>query len=126
MAKELNLTDEYGDVYPNAYFRPVQINLSPEDKTGNVVFYGFPDAAASNKSGRRRVIGQKSYAITASEYVQYFEANNVVDPKIVKTTDQIKTQAYKLATEKKDVDTGTKDGDGKPVFKSFFEGGIDV
>lgn len=75
MAFEMTFTDDFGEVYPESYFKLVQCNICLADKTGNIVFYGYPSAAQKGK----RIIGQKSYAVTADLFNQYFVTDEL-DP----------------------------------------------
>lgn len=108
MALQLSYTDSFSEEYPEAYFRLVQCNICVADKSGQVTFYAYPNAAKKGK----RVIGQRSYAITPETYDTYFATS------VLKTKDPYK-QAYELAKATKDVGEGLE-------AKSFFDGAIDV
>ena len=73
MAFTLPHADEYGDAFPKSYWKPAQVNLSSLDKTGVVVFYGFEGEAEKGK----RVIGQKSYAVTPQQFGEFFAADEL-------------------------------------------------
>ena len=49
MAKQLNSTDQYGENYPSSYWRVVQVNLCKADKTGMILFQGYPDISRAGK-----------------------------------------------------------------------------
>lgn len=117
MAKKISYTDQYGDVFPEAYFRAVQVNLCKEDKTGNIVFYGFENEAKKGK----RVIGAKSYNVKPVDYDAYFSAT-VLDPEGINPL----RKAYDFADSVLDVDSGEVDGDGNKIMVSFFDGAEDV
>lgn len=117
MAKQMSYTDDKGNFYPQAYFRPVQINMGIADKSAYVVFYGYKDAAA-RQAGKALCV-QKIYSISNEKYADYFS------PIALDTLNPIK-QSYKLCIEIKDVESGQLDVNGKPIMKSFFEGSIDV
>lgn len=117
MAKEMSYTDNYGDEFAESYWRCVQVNLCKEDKTGNIVFYGFENEAKKGK----RIIGSKSYAINGEAYDEYFSAD-IIDPEGV---NHIK-KAYDYADSVLDKDSGEVDADGNPVMVSFFDPSEDV
>ena len=110
MAIQLSFTDQYGDEYPQAYFRVVQRNLNDENKTGMVLFYAYENAAKKGK----RIIGQKEYNVTPEDYDAYF-ATDKQDP----AGKNPKKSSYEFAKAKKDI------GQGESA-KSFFDGGVDV
>ena len=73
MAFILSHTDEFGDTFEKAYWRVVQCNLCKIDGTGMVVFYAYESEAKKGK----RVIGQKSYAVTPQQFGEFFAADEL-------------------------------------------------
>ena len=110
MAIKLNYPDEFGELYPESYWKCVETNLHHAEKLGRILFYGFKDSKNSGK----RIVGAVDYRLTPVEYETYFSSN------ILGATDvNVVSQAYKLAKETKSVTV-----DGKS--ESFFEKGVDA
>lgn len=116
MARQMSFQGKW-KLFPASYWRPVQINISKEEQSGNIMFYGFPNA---DEKGQE-IIGQKSYSVNSSDYAAYFSPT-AINPLNVNHV----SQAYLLALATLDVDSGEKDGDGKPIMVSFFNGSIEV
>lgn len=72
MAKQMAFTDASGVEHPEAYFRPVQVNIGVADENANLVFYGYRDAAA--REAGRAPIGVHSYALGGEQYRQGYAA----------------------------------------------------
>ena len=105
MAFILPQTDQYGDAFEQAYWKPVQVNLCMADSAGMVLFYAYESAAKKGK----RVIGQKSYAVTPEQFAEFFAADEL-NPEGRNPW----AAAYELAKSVKDA--------GEKGEVSFFEG----
>lgn len=108
MAKQMIFEAADGTIHPDSYWRPVQINLSPEDKTGLVIFYGFKDVIAADRLNTKSPIGNKRYALDKETYDLYFSDQALTLKNPLK-------QAYDLATATRDTDDA-----------SFFANAVDV
>jgi hypothetical protein len=107
MAFEMSFTDEYGEAYPNSYWKLVLCNINRIEKTGYVAFYGYASAASLGK----RIIAIKDYWVNPSLYELFFETV-VLDPQ----DENPYRCSYLMAVEVKDVPVG----DEQP-YVSFFE-----
>ena len=108
MAFEMSFTDEFGEVYPNSYWKVVQCNIARFEKSGLVVFQGFKDAANVGK----RIIGHKEYIVDEALYDAYF-STDMLDPQ----GENPYRAAYLMALAIKDVSSAVE---GDPSV-SFFE-----
>jgi len=113
MAKIGSFVDQYDDVYPSSYWRPVQVNVCKEDKNAHIIFYGFESEAKKGK----RSIGQKSYSVGGEDFDTYFGTSSL-DPEGKNPY----AAAYTYADNKLDKDSGQVDEDDKPIMVSFFDG----
>ena len=111
MAKVMSFTDQYGETSPQSYWRIVLVNRVKEDRTANLVFYGFTNESQKGK----RIIGQKSYTVSGEDFDTWFSPS-VLSPEGINP----ESKAYEYAVATKDVDSGG----GNMV--SFFEGAHDV
>jgi hypothetical protein len=107
MAFEMSFTDEYGEVYPNSYWKVVQCNINRIEKTGYIAFYGYASVASLGK----RIIATKDYRVDAALYDAFFETV-ILDPQ----NENPYRSSYLMSLQVKDVLTG----EGQP-FVSFFE-----
>ena len=105
MAFEMSFTDEFGEVYPNSYWKVVQCNIARFDKSGLVVLQGFKDAANVGK----RIIGHKQYVVNEPLYDTYF-STEALDPQ----DENPYRSSYLMAIDVKDVLVGEQ-------YVSFFE-----
>ena len=112
----MSYTDSYGEVYPESYWKPASFNFTEADQVGNIVFYGYPNAAQKGK----RIIGQKSYQLSAEQISGYLMK---APPDGTTVRKAMLSLAYKLAKETKDVNAGTPE---EPNNVSYFENGLDV
>lgn len=117
MAFQKVYSDQSGNDYPVSYWRVVQVNFSPVDEAALVMFYCYKDQA-SRLAGKQSV-GQKSYSVGKPDYPTYFSVANLDLSNPIE-------QGYLLCKNVKDIDSGTKDANGLPIMKSFFNGAIDV
>ena len=109
MAKQLNYTDAFGDVYPESYWRVEAIRLDKQRKQAHFEFIGYQDAA--RKGGKQ--VGVVLYNVDNDLYDEFFAVT------ILDTTNPI-AQAYQYANQH----PGVLLGQGLPTM--FFEGAIDV
>lgn len=117
MAFQMNYTDQYKDNYPSSYWRVTQTNFNKGEKTANIVLFAYADKAHAGL----RMLGAKSYNVSGADFDTYF-APGVIEPQGI---DHIK-QAYLLATNTLDIDSGQLDSNNNPIMVSFFNNATDI
>lgn len=115
MAMKRSYEDQYGNSYTDSYWRIVQINVGVADRTANIVFYGYKDAAS--REANKQSIGSKSYSVSGAVFDQMM-AQHLADK-----GPNIMALAYQYAKKTKDVVVDPQDT-SKNV--SFFADAIDV
>ena len=108
MAKQMEFTDSYGNIYPASYWRLVQINIDIADKSALILFFGYKDDVA--RQSKKTHFSQKLYELYGDKVAEYFGV------KVLDVSNPMK-QAYRLAVDTLD----TNDN-----MDSFFKTAIDV
>lgn len=119
MAKVQSFTDNAGVVHASCYWRVAQINISVADGSAGITFYGYDDQT-KREAGKAPVTGAvKRYVISSSDFATYY-AQEIAKSK------NIAEICYAFAMATKDVDTGRKDENNRPIMESFFEHATDA
>jgi hypothetical protein len=66
MAKQMQFTDQYGNINASSYWRIVQINLGIADRNAVAILYGYKDKAS--RDANKSPIGQKTYSISGTAF----------------------------------------------------------
>ena len=120
MAKEMNWTEVESDVtYNSSYWKPIQNNFDDLHSTGQITFCGWKSRTARNNN--KRPIGTHTYQITPEILSEFFAESVLKD-----AGKSFRTQAYALAMETLDVLVTPAVGETPAVYKSFFDGALDV
>lgn len=107
MAKQMSFND-----HNESYWRLVQATINIPDKSAQLVFYGYKDAAA--RQAGKLPVGAKQYTILGETFDQYYRQH--LEP----GGPNIAAMAYAYAMNKLDM-AGPNN-----TFCSFFDGATDV
>ncbi len=113
MAYRMNFTDQYGDNYPQSYWKPVEMFINVLNHSILIRFGAFIN---QEKSGGR-VIGEKKYLVTSQKFAELINSS-ITDSSSIKSA--VLSKAYETALSTKDVQSGV-DEEGNAVMVSFFE-----
>lgn len=116
MAKQLEFESPQGVYYQGSYWIVTEINIKPLAKKALIVF-----SAWANKEARDSIkaqVGDRQYRVSGDVYEQYFSASILEKSSII-------SQAYKLASEIKDLGAPPWNPGDPDNRTCFFEKGKD-
>ena len=99
----------------SSYWLPVQVNLNKIDRQAHIVFYGYATQDSRNALKASLQGAIKEYSLSGDKYDTYFTTA------LMQKYDPL-AQAYKVAMDTLDTDSGNKNQDGSPILISFFDG----
>lgn len=120
MALQQSYSDQYGAVHDKAYWRLDGFEIYKSE--GRAVLHLRAWVNAQAASAGKPSIALRSYTLPTALFAAAMDALT----KPAASDVSLAQTAYEYVKALKDTDTGEKDGEGQPVYRSYFADAIDV
>lgn len=120
MALQQPLSDQYGAIHEEAYWRLDGFELYKSESKAVLHMRAWVNARAA--ADGKPSIALRSYTLPAALFVAALDALT----KPASSGVSLAQTAYEYVKGVRDADSGKKDGDGQPVFRSYFADAVDV